>query len=172
MPILSDEGRRWILSRTGEQDALDMFRATTSHHPSFPVTHGASSHTSPEEEFRLPDSSIAHQTLEVFRCSPYRVVFPVVDPALFPRIIALAYESPEGQFPTLECITAKCCVFAFLSIAYIFWDSAAQMPHLDSDAWAMKAYQLIPDVVENVSIVGLQAMTMLVSLTHSLAILL
>ena len=163
MPILSEEGRRWILSRTGEQDALDTFRATTTHHPYFPVTQGASSHSSPGEPFRLPDPSIAYQTLEIFQCSPYRVVFPLVDPVLFPRTIALAYESLDGPFPTLEHITAKCCVFAFLSIAYIFWDSAVQVPHMDSDAFAMKAYRLIPDVVEDVSIVGLQAMAMLVS---------
>lgn len=101
----------------------------------------------------------------MLRGSPYRVVFPVVDPALFPKTIALAYQRLEGPVP-IECITAKCCVFAFLSIAYIFWNPTIQMPSIDSDAFAMKAYQLLPDVVEDTSVVGLQAMSMLVSLAE------
>lgn len=167
MPILSEEGRRWISSRTGEQVSLDSFRATTTHQSWFstPVSHGASPHSSPEELFRLPDPSIVHQALEMFRFSPCRVVFPLVDPVLFPKIITLAYEPPDGPF-SLECITAKCCVFAFLSIAYIFWNRTVQMPRMDGDAFAMKAYQLLPDVVEDTSIVGLQAISMLVSLTE------
>ena len=168
MPILSEEGRGWISSRTGEQVPLDNFRAIAMHHlwSTTPVTHGASPSSSLEEVFRLPDSAVVYEALEMFRGSPYRVVFPLVDPVLFPRIIALAYERPEARF-SLEGITAKCCVFAFLSIAYIFWNPAVEVPRMDSDAFAMKAYRLLPDVVEDTSIVGLQAISMLVSLTES-----
>ena len=171
MPILSEEGRRWISSRTGEQVYLDNFRARTTHHSwsPTPVSCEASHHISPDEMFRLPIPSIAYEALEMFRGSPYRVVFPVVDPVLFPRTIALAYQNREGTLPPLEYITAKCCVFAFLSIAYIFWSPAVQVPWMDSDGFAMKAYQLLPDVVEDTSIVGLQAISMLVSLFLNLS---
>ena len=165
MPILSEEGRRWISSKTGEHVFLDNFRATTAHHSWLPppVSQGAAHHISPEEVFRLPNPTIAYEALEMFRCSPYRIVFPVADPALFPRTIALAYQPVEGSI-TLECITAKCCVFAFLSIAYIFWNPTVPVPYMDSDAFAMKAFQLLPDVVEDTDVVGLQAISMLVSL--------
>lgn len=85
----------------------------------------------------------------------------MLDPILFQETIDLAYE-PLVEPLQLDQITARCCVFAFLSIAFLFSENFIDIPKLDSDSFAAKAHHMLADVLDDSSVVSLQAIFMLV----------
>lgn len=121
------------------------------------------------KDIDLPDRAIVEQALDGYLNAACRLIFPIVDPVLFRETIADAYEDDDGQVP-LARLTSRCCVFAFLSIAILFRTSSKEIPQLDSDMFAMHAHHYMADVMEENSVVGLQAMFMLVSMPYTMLI--
>lgn len=94
-------------------------------------------------------------------------MFPVIDRILFQDTLSLAYESSTEPL-SLDRISAKSCVYAFVSIICLFQGRVAEIPFLDSDACAQKAYYLLTDALEDTSLTSLQAVFMLVCLRNPL----
>ncbi|KAB5513067.1 hypothetical protein GE09DRAFT_981493 [Coniochaeta sp. 2T2.1] len=161
VPLFSEEGRAWIFSRTGEAIAFQKLQALNKRQRvrlltlSHPQLYG-----SLEQLYELPDRSIVGQGIYWFQNSAFRLVFPAIDTVLFQESVRLAYEPGEGPL-SIERISAKGCVLAFLSIMCAFNGDSTWRPIVDSDACAMKAQYLLSDMVEDASLVTLQTIFML-----------
>ncbi|KAH7117191.1 hypothetical protein B0J13DRAFT_613259 [Dactylonectria estremocensis] len=161
MPLFSEEGQAWILSRTGEATAFQKLKALNKRQQVQPPTLSLSHlHGSLEQLYELPDRSIVEQGIYWFQNSAFRLVFPAIDTVLFQDSVRMAYEPWEGPL-SLERISAKGCVLAFLSIMCVFNGDLTWRPIVDSDACAVKAHYLLSDMVEDASIVTLQTVFML-----------
>ncbi|KAH7115347.1 hypothetical protein B0J13DRAFT_572360 [Dactylonectria estremocensis] len=161
MPLFSEEGQAWIFSRTGEATAFQKLKAFNKRQQVQPPTLSLSHlHGSLEQLYELPDRSIVEQGICWFQNSAFRLVFPAIDTVLFQDSVMMAYEPWEGPL-SLERISAKGCVLAFLAIMCIFNGDSTWRPIVDSDACAIKAHYLLSDMVEDVSIVTLQTIFML-----------
>lgn len=89
-------------------------------------------------------------------------MFPVVERVLFKDTIELAYQPYTGDVPSLEHLSAKVGVLAFLSTIVLFQDTFADTASIDPDLCATKARYLLTDVLEIASINNLQIVFMLV----------
>ncbi|KAH8654335.1 hypothetical protein BGZ61DRAFT_435100 [Ilyonectria robusta] len=161
MPLFSEEGQAWIFSRTGEATTFQKLKAFNKHQqvqpPTLSLLHLRGSL---EQRYELPDRSIVEQGIYWFQNSAFRLVFPAIDTVLFQDSVNLAYEPWEGPL-SLERISAKGCVLAFLAIMCVFNGDSTWRPIVDSDACAIKAHYLLSNMVEDASIVTLQTVFML-----------
>ncbi|KAF4973176.1 hypothetical protein FZEAL_9393 [Fusarium zealandicum] len=164
MPLLSAEGRKWISSSTGEDVSFQKFQPPTARQRVIPLASSVYRfYESPSDLYQLPDRKVVEKILHLFTQSAFRLVFPIIDRVLFEETLAVAYGTNGSQSEplSLERISAKCCVLAFVSITGLFQGAVAGVPHLDSDACAMKAHYLLADATEDPSITSLQAVFML-----------
>ncbi|KAM5346974.1 hypothetical protein ACJ41O_009979 [Fusarium nematophilum] len=161
MPMLSEEGRRWISARSGEEVSFRKFQPPAARHRLMVPTASASHfYESPSGLYELPDRKIVEKILDVYVHSAFRLVFPIIDRVLFEDNLELAYGSQDAPL-SLERMSAMSCIFAFVSIICLFQGRVSGIPYLDSDACAMKAHYLLTDALEDVSITSLQAVFML-----------
>ncbi|CAM1502204.1 Fc.00g041880.m01.CDS01 [Cosmosporella sp. VM-42] len=161
IPLFSEEGQRWIYSRTGDDTSFERLSAFGARQRFLPPTLSASRfHGTVEQLYELPERVIVEESLDWFYQSAFRLVFPVIDRVLFEVTIAKAYEPWEGQ-PSLEAVSAKGCVLAFLSIMCIFHGDFTPVPLVDSDACAIKAHYLLADILEHTSLMSLETVFML-----------
>ena len=162
MPILSEEGCKWVQQKTGEDVSFSKFHVRFQKQALPPTLSPWHFFRSKNELHELPDKRIVEQVLDVFINSAFRLVFPVIDRVLFEETVILAYEECDGPL-SLERISAKGCVLAFVSVMCLFQGQDANIPAVDSDTCAVKAHYLLSDVFEDSSIVSLQTVFMLVS---------
>ncbi|KAH8749492.1 fungal-specific transcription factor domain-containing protein [Diaporthe sp. PMI_573] len=160
MPILSEEGCKWVQQKTGEDVSFSKFHVRFQKQALPPTLSPWHFFRSENELHELPDKRIVEQVLDVFINSAFRLVFPVIDRVLFEETVILAYEECGGPL-SLERISAKGCVLAFVSIMCLFQGQDANIPAVDSDTCAVKAHYLLSDVFEDSSIVSLQTVFML-----------
>ncbi|KPM39867.1 hypothetical protein AK830_g6707 [Neonectria ditissima] len=160
MPVLSEEGRKWISSRTGEDVSFGRFHSKFHKRTLPPMLSPWHYYSSSADLYEMPDRQVTDQVIDVFFNSTFRLVFPVIDRVLFEETMTMAYESMDGP-PSLERISAKGCVLAFLSIMCLFQGKIDNLPIIDSDSCAVKAHYLLSDVFEDASIVSLQTVVML-----------
>ncbi|RSL97755.1 hypothetical protein CEP52_010738 [Fusarium oligoseptatum] len=161
MPILSAEGIKWLSSRTGEDVSFQKFQPPSPRQRLFSSTSSVSHYYNcPSDLYELPDRKLVDKILHVYLHSAFRLVFPVIDRVLFEDTLTLAYESSTEPL-SLDQISAKSCVYAFISIICLFQGRVAEIPYLDSDACAQKAHYLLTDALEDTSITSLQAVFML-----------
>lgn len=155
IPQFSEEGRRWILSKAG-----DNFKSETLHRPSTlhsPVTlsqgySGAS---------LLPSRHTTHQVIAAYLNSTFKFAFPFIDGTLFSETIVLAYEGLNVT-ASLEHLSARCCFLAFLSIIDCFREPE-DFPDIDPEACSIEAQRLLTEVLLDTNLLGVQAVLMLVS---------
>ncbi|KAH7111030.1 hypothetical protein B0J13DRAFT_516379 [Dactylonectria estremocensis] len=161
MPVLSDEGQNWISSRTGEDVSFGRFHHGFQNRILPPALSPSHFYRSESEPHELPERSLVELVLDVFCTSAFRLVFPVIDRVLFEETMALAYEPCDGP-PSLERISAKGCVLAFVSIMVMFPGGQRELlPSIDGDACAVKAHYLLSGVFEDSSLLSLQTVFML-----------
>lgn len=99
--------------------------------------------------------------LQTYLCSDFWLVFPLVDGVLFEETVRRAY-APQSTLQPLEHISAKACVFAFLSIASTHFPDSEAAEYVDPDVTAKEAQMLLSDFLEDTSITTLQTVFMLV----------
>ncbi|KAF4342637.1 transcriptional activator Mut3p [Fusarium beomiforme] len=99
MPLLSEEGRRWIFSRTGQEVLLDPGAENFSNSAQPSASYY---HHNCQELYELPDRTITEKVFDMFIHSTFSLVFPVVDKILFKDTIELAYQPHAGDAPSLE----------------------------------------------------------------------
>ncbi|KAH6888188.1 fungal-specific transcription factor domain-containing protein [Thelonectria olida] len=160
MPILSEDGQRWISARTGEDVSFSRFHLSFQQRALPPTLSPEHFYSSTGELYTLPPRAVVEQVTEAFLRSSFRLVFPVIDRVLFEETVNFAYEECDGQ-PSLNRISAKGCVLAFVSIMCLFQNALDNVPPVDGDACAVKAHYLLSDVFEDASIVSLQTVFML-----------
>ncbi|KAH6992578.1 hypothetical protein EDB82DRAFT_545003 [Fusarium venenatum] len=158
LPLISDQGKEWIASKTG---LIIDFDAGQQLLPTLALPLSAHHFTDPQDLYTLPDRLAIETMFNAFANSSFRLVFPVVDPQLFYDTINLAYLNWSGKSPSLEQISQKACVLAFASMIPLFQGSLTDLPPVDTDLCATKARYILTDVLEGSSLVTLQTAFML-----------
>lgn len=158
MPFFSPKGQRWIENQTGENVSLGS-KPDVPPWKSQQRTQEAA--LSPASNLDMPDRKITEEYFSLFCSSPFRFVFPIVDPVLFRDTINIAYEPWEGM-PSTEPVAAQACVLLFVSVISLMEGTLETMP-IDSDACSTKAQSLLPQVLLDTSTTALQAAFMQVS---------
>lgn len=159
LPLLSEEGRQWITSKTGHDVILNPGATDHSNPSQLPAPHV---YHDQRDLCELPDRSITEKAFDAFTHSSFSLVFPVVERVLFKDTIELAYQPYTGNVPSLDHLSAKVGVLAFLSTIVLFQDTFEDAPSIDTDLCATKARYLLTDVLEIASINNLQIVFMLV----------
>lgn len=123
LPLFSPNGRRWIESRTGQAAVFPALGLSDNYRPLY----GDAAATILLPRPPLPAREAVEEHLASFCSSHIWLVFPVVDPVLFKRTIAAAYQ-PEGQLDASYQAEARMCVLSFLCVASIFVPLPGLMP--------------------------------------------
>jgi hypothetical protein len=161
IPFLSSEGQKWIASRTGESAPLHALSVAPPRrhgvHPAFWCANTA--HT---EGMALPERHVVEEALDMFTSNPFKRIWPAVDGILFRQTIDAAYDTGPGRC-SLEAVAARACIFSFLGLLSLHHMYPKSMPTLDSEECAVQAQHLLPQVLHETSLDGLQTCFMLVS---------
>jgi len=165
IPFLSAEGQRWIASRTGESAPLQALCAAAPSsrmrhgvHPAFLCTNMVHLSTGMD----LPERRVVEEALEMFSANPFKRIWPAIDTVLFQRTIEVAYDERTGRC-SLESVAARASIFSFLSLLTLHHMYPTSMPSLDSEECAVQAQYLLPQVLHETTIDGLQTCFILVS---------
>jgi hypothetical protein len=165
IPRFTPLGERYIYAQTGlwphfHNESTFAFESTGQ------ASSGALNQRSSRQSKRapanhLPERWVTNSLFDLFLQSEFRLAFPLVDRDLFRETIRQAYESPDTN-PTVEEISSKACVFAFLSLSSHHFAAMSVSNHVDSDACAKQAQIMIADFIEDASVTTLQVMVILV----------
>lgn len=161
IPFLSSEGQKWIASRTGESAPLQTLSVAPPRrhggvHPAFWCANTVHSEGMP-----LPDRRVVEEALDMFTSNPFKRIWPAVDGILFRQTIDAAYDTGAGRC-SLEAVAARACIFSFLALLSLHHMYPKSMPTLDSEECAVQAQHLLPQVLHETSLDGLQTCFMLV----------
>ncbi|KAH7171367.1 hypothetical protein EDB81DRAFT_942127 [Dactylonectria macrodidyma] len=151
IPILSEEGQKWMSARAGENVSFAKF------HLSPPPR---SFYFSPTEFGGLPDRAIVDVVVRIFFGSAFRLLFPVIDRVLFEDTMTLAYARWDEE-PSAQQLSAQGCVLAFLSITRIFQGQVENLPDIDFDICALKVNYLLAEILKDSTLLSLQTVFML-----------
>jgi hypothetical protein len=162
MLIFSEEGERWISTKTGEDVSWAKFKIFDSQSrllPSvlqLPIAH--------QEIWELPSKNIAQKALSIFCRSPLQLDFPVIDRVLFKETIETAYENIDSTPFSLPSVLARASVLAAVSVICRLQESKEGPLGVDGDICAAKAQYLLGHFNGDASLESLQTVLMLVSL--------
>ncbi|UKZ68498.1 uncharacterized protein TrAtP1_009529 [Trichoderma atroviride] len=166
IPRFTPLGEKYIYAQTGQWPHFHN-ESTFAFESTGQASSGVSNQYSPRGQLnrapadQLPEQWITNTLFDLFLQSEFRLAFPLVDRDLFKDTIRRAYESPETN-PTIEEISSKACVFAFLSLSSHHFAALSVSNHVDSDGCAKQAQILIADFIEDASVTTLQVMVLLV----------
>lgn len=160
LPFFSATGRQWIKERTGEDVNLEY----TSPRPSIldPSTPNGIAHAVP-----LPDKGILCQLHDEWENSILSRMFPFVDRVLLESTVAAAYHN-ETSVSSPGADSARACIHAFTATCVHAADQQHGHRVVQTEDHLQTAHDLVPRMLhESVTIDGLQAVLMIVSLTTS-----
>lgn len=175
IPLFLPEGQQWIKSRTGQADALENlyeFGPPWQNQRNLRMNSVPMDMQFLQDGVHLPDREIIEELALRYSSHILYFVFPIIDKVLFQDTINLAYE--QGSFQHIGHVSAKACIYAFLAFVSIFnihTGSGTGLP-LDSEAYALKAQSLIPQILQDITTESLQATLTLVSNLHFLILML
>ncbi|KAM0513440.1 hypothetical protein ACHAPE_007904 [Trichoderma viride] len=165
IPRFTPSGEKYIYAQTGQWPHFN-HQSTFAFESNGQASSGALAQHSPRGQLnrapadRLPEKWITNTLFDLFLQSEFRLAFPLVDRELFKETIRIAYDSPETN-PTIEEISSKACVFAFLSLSSHHFAALSVSNHVDSDGCAKQAQILIADFIEDASVTTLQVTVLL-----------
>ncbi|KAK9485650.1 hypothetical protein V1527DRAFT_466489 [Lipomyces starkeyi] len=161
IPLFSLDGQQWIQSRTGEKVNLEnvcafgppwqnlRFLDRNSLSRNFQTLQGV---------VKLPKRDIVEKCTLTYSSSILRFVLPLIDTVLFDKTIKLAYQ-PDNNNGT-GIASARACIYSFLAFASVF-NLHSTSPAVDSEACALKAEYLLPQILHETTIDSLQTAVML-----------
>ncbi|KLO81481.1 uncharacterized protein LW93_8191 [Fusarium fujikuroi] len=141
IPMNSAQGREWLSSKIGESVTLDGFHlfGSQKHHL------GSSS-----PPFTFPERQRIEAFLNSYFTSPWRLFYPVIDPALVEETMAVAYT---------ESKSAQVCLLAFMALCSRLKGSRVQLD--DSDVYIRASHSFLPELLGQSSLESLQTVIML-----------
>ncbi|KAH8895489.1 hypothetical protein GQ53DRAFT_744098 [Thozetella sp. PMI_491] len=160
LPVFSTEGRKFILSLTGQEPSLEDPNSPSPgwHQPPTAVVGHTEAINAPT---KLPPREVTETAVSEFLSSITCRVFPFIDRVLFSETIAAAYDSQDDgvcRAPSID----RACVLAFMSIAQGFQEDMDLSPYRgDSDAYALEAHSLLNGCLDDLNLTALQTMMML-----------
>ncbi|KAJ5090706.1 hypothetical protein N7532_009390 [Penicillium argentinense] len=162
--LLSDEGRRWIEGQVGEEVSRERLSAlelpwTNPRRLYEDVT--MPSNCAPDQ----PRRSILEMYVMRYTSSFQSLVFPVISKSLFTKTLDLAY----GPFHVFGYASAKSCAYSFLSLITLFgFDDDDAQRAVDCGSYASAAQRLVPHIIQEMTVDGLQSLIMLAQFQYFL----
>lgn len=166
IPRFTPLGEKYIYAQTGQWPHFNN-ESTFAFEITGQASAGALTQLSPRSQSkrapadRLPEKWITNNLFDLFLQSEFRLAFPLVDRELFRETIRQAYDAPDTNM-TVEEISSKACVFAFLSLSSHHFAAMSVSNHVDSDACSKQAQIMIADFIEDASVTTLQVLILLV----------
>lgn len=155
LPLFSSGGRQWIKAQTGEDVDLNQYQ---------PSRRISSIRSTTTRTIHLPSESLLLERFEEYKSSVFSQIFPFINPLFFEDTVRAAYREQSPLSYSND--SAKACIFAFMAVTAMFFNSTEDDETDHSDHYAYAAYDLIPVFFrDSITIEGLQALLMLVSLT-------
>ncbi|KAK7217228.1 hypothetical protein V2G26_005231 [Clonostachys chloroleuca] len=155
MPILSERGRIWIASKTGQAMGLErhhLFGSTPG--PFLPNPFG-----SLNELNQLPDEDVTRQVLECFLQSHTWLLFPVIDRILFEKTISMAYH--DNHDPITSWVSAAACILCLHSMSSRLRGVRALETSVNDAQYADVVQTFLPYLTGEATIENLQAVLIL-----------
>lgn len=170
IPFLLPEGQQWVESRTGQRISFDKLSPAR---PPWEKQRALNSSAllmslQTQNPFELPSQSVVEVYFDMYRSALMRIIFPILDFVLFRKTIRTAYQ-PQSSTRSYRPASARACIFSFIAFASILHppglnQTPPNVPPVDSEAFAIKAQCLLPQVLQEPTTVdGLQTVTILVS---------
>ncbi|QLI71309.1 Mitogen-activated protein kinase kinase kinase 2 [Metarhizium brunneum] len=160
IPHFTLQCHQWILSRTGQWPRfhdLDIhdpgYDENTTECSSAPVM---SAPLNQNDKAVLPDQHILAFLLRTFMDSELSLIFPLVDSVLIEETARMAYAVNSHEY-----ISARACMFAFLSMVGTRFPDIKAASEINSDACAAEAQLALSELLHHASITNLQTMIML-----------
>ncbi|KAB8259950.1 hypothetical protein BDV32DRAFT_123704 [Aspergillus pseudonomiae] len=156
MHLLSDEGQKWIESRTGEKVRFEELYA-----PDLPWanTRRLYMETLNSSSIReLPSRCSVEGYVKQYFASFQSLVFPVISQSLFEKTLDLAY-GPRSSFGSAS---ARSCVYAFIAVVNLFEVGDNFQEAMDCGYFASAAQTFMVQITQEMTIDGLQAVVMLI----------
>lgn len=164
MLILSERGREWISSRTGQAAVLDKFLLFVLQMDWLSSTTSPTQFDVPHQEFNdLPEERATHKAIDILYISSLRFSFPVLDRDLFQETMTKAYELSAYPNSSQSQPSSKACVWALHAVTSRVQRVRNPSPLTDAETCASRAQALLELVAEESSIEALQAVLLLVS---------
>lgn len=160
IPMFSEEGIRWLSTRTDQNVKLADFLVPIADLNPLSLIESFS------EICHMPDQDETRRALDGIFKSPSRLTFPVLDKDSLETTMHIAYEPLNEDTKLTTQLAARACVLASLSITA--WPNASHKSYrnIDPEICAAKAEILLVNLTENISLDTLQAIILLVSITH------
>jgi len=159
--LLSERGRQWISSRTGQEAVVNMFLLLNLEVDRPPFTISPS--FGPQQELsELPDEHETHKAMNILYHSSLQFSLLVLDRDLFQETVTKAYRPPADTNSSQSQLSAKACVWALHAITSWLqrvWGSSLLT---DGEKYVSRAQALLGLVAES-NLEALQAVLLLVS---------
>ncbi|KAE8165870.1 fungal-specific transcription factor domain-containing protein [Aspergillus tamarii] len=151
LPLFSSGGRQWIKAQTGEDVDLNQYQ---------PSRRISSIRSTTTRTIHLPSESLLLERFEEYKSSVFSQIFPFINPLFFEDTVRAAYREQSPLSYSND--SAKACIFAFMAVTAMFFNSTEDDETDHSDHYAYAAYDLIPVFFrDSITIEGLQALLML-----------
>ncbi|RAL08596.1 transcription factor domain-containing protein [Aspergillus homomorphus CBS 101889] len=151
--MTAEEERNWIEACTGE--TVDNAKLYAIELPWSNTAHGFRSHP---PSSALPPRPTVEKYVDVYCSSFQSRVFPVISKTLFTETLDLAY----GTEDAFGAESAKSCVYALLSVVFLFGLNDNLVEAHDCEAYALAAQNSMPSLIQEMTLSGLQSIIMLI----------
>ncbi|OGM47795.1 hypothetical protein ABOM_003306 [Aspergillus bombycis] len=156
MHLLSEEGQKWIESRTGEKVRFEELYA-----PDLPWANTRRLYMETLNSgsiHELPSRCAVEGYVKQYFASFQSLVFPVISQSLFEKTLDLAY-GPHSAFGSAS---ARSCVYAFIAVVNLFEVGDNFQEAMDCGYFASAAQTFMVQLTQEMTIDGLQAVVMLI----------
>ncbi|KAG7038518.1 fungal specific transcription factor [Colletotrichum scovillei] len=157
-PFFSVDHQTWIRRCTGQAHVFSNLSGLepASSLSSSSSCAGGDYYSADCNQIELPARHVVEDYLQMFRATPFRLVFPIVDGVLFQETVSQAYDPQHAANPA-----AQACVFSFLAIiTHTQWSPRNMAVIIDSEACVWQAQRLMPLAQASQDITGLQTCLM------------
>ncbi|KAL5353809.1 hypothetical protein ACLOAV_001851 [Pseudogymnoascus australis] len=153
-PLFSDEGQSWIKSQTGTHMTPKMLYSFGLQWQN-PRRLYIDSDSVSNNACQLPPRSVVERHISAFCSSFESLVFPVAGKFLFEGILDLVYN--PNNVPSSS--SARACVYAFLAFTSVMKGDTSEI--MSTESYASTAASFIPQILQDTTPEGLQALTTL-----------
>ncbi|KAL4965133.1 transcription factor domain-containing protein [Aspergillus stella-maris] len=161
--LSTDESREWIEACTGESINFDKLGAIEL---SWANTSGLYRGSNPQTDvhFELPSRPVVERFVQRWCSSLETLAFPVISKWLFTETLDLAY----GARNRFGSDSARSCVYSFLALAAFFNIGGDIHGAMHCGSYASAAQSLVPRVMQEMSLSGLESLVILTQFQYFL----
>ncbi|KAI9926201.1 hypothetical protein MW887_004664 [Aspergillus wentii] len=157
--LLSDEGIEWIEHQVGDKVNCAKLNALELPWTCPRLLHDDATILS-DSVTKLPCREIVELYVSRYTSSFQSLVFPVISKSIFTKTLDLAY-GPPGVF---GYASARACVWSFLSLVGMFGFDINTYGAVDCGSYISEARGLLPSIIHEMTVDGLQSLVMLVQI--------